>query len=156
MHSLFDIRPAAAAPCCTNSNPRLHKVEGGVRLRGFARSRLGKFLRELGLTGCRKTFRGRLGLARLTGESVVGNVVRLTRGSVGLTAAPSAKAITCLRTGSRTPPPPPPPRARHMTTNVFMAVLGDLTLLGIASYMSAPLACLAPIKEGIVTPMRAI
>ena len=132
--------------------PDLIRVDDVVRVHGLARPHVVKIVHELGQAGYITTQRGRGGgfrLARHAQDIVVGDVVRLTEGSLDL--------VECFNPASNTCPLIcicKLSKALQDATRAFMAVLDDLTLADIASNRSDLLARIAPLEDGIIAPMR--
>lgn len=133
-------------------SPNLIRVDDVARVHGLARPHIVKIVHELGLAGYVVTQRGRNGgfrLAKPAEEIVIGEVVRLTEGSLDL--------VECFNTAKNTCPLIDVcklSRALMKATRAFMDVLDDLTLADIASNRDDLLSRIAPLEEGIVTPMR--
>jgi len=132
--------------------PDLIRVDDVVRVHGLARPHVVKIVHELGQAGYITTQRGRGGgfrLARHAQDIVVGDVVRLTEGSLDLVECFNPASNTCPLIGICKLS-----KALQDATRAFMAVLDDLTLADIASNRSDLLARIAPLEDGIIAPMR--
>ena len=132
--------------------PELIRVDDVVRVHGLARPHIVKIVHELGLAGYVVTQRGRNGGFRLgkpAEEIVIGDVVRLTEGSLDLVECFNPAKNTCPLIGVCKLS-----RALQKATRAFMDVLDDLTLADIAANRDDLLARIAPLEEGIVAPMR--
>jgi Rrf2 family nitric oxide-sensitive transcriptional repressor len=132
--------------------PDLIRVDDVVRVHGLARPHVVKIVHELGQAGYITTQRGRGGgfrLARHAQDIVVGDVVRLTEGSLDLVECFNPASNTCPLIGICKLS-----KALQDATRAFMAVLDDLTLADIASNRSDLLAQIAPLEDGIIAPMR--
>ena len=132
--------------------PDLIRVDDVVRVHGLARPHVVKTVHELGQAGYITTQRGRGGgfrLARHAQDIVVGDVVRLTEGSLDLVECFNPASNTCPLIGICKLS-----KALQDATRAFMAVLDDLTLADIASNRSDLLARIAPLEDGIIAPMR--
>lgn len=132
--------------------PDLIRVDDVVRVHGLARPHVVKIVHELGQAGYIVTQRGRGGgfrLAKPAEDIIVGDVVRLTEGSLDLVECFNPENNTCPLIGICKLS-----RALHDAARAFMAVLDDLTLADIASNRNDLLARIAPLEEGIVAPVR--
>ncbi|GHA55417.1 HTH-type transcriptional regulator NsrR [Amylibacter ulvae] len=135
-------------------SPNLIRVDDVVRVHGLARPHIVKVVHELGQAGYIVTQRGRGGgfrLAKPAEEIIVGDVVRLTEGSLDLVECFNPENNTCPLIGICKLS-----RALQDATRAFMAVLDDLTLADIASNRNDLLARIAPLEEGIVAPVRSV
>lgn len=132
--------------------PDLIRVDDVVRVHGLARPHIVKIVHHLGVAGYLETQRGRGGgfrLARAADQIGVGDVVRLTEGSMDLVECFNPENNTCPLIGICKLS-----RALQDATAAFMAVLDDLTLADIASNRHDLLARIAPLEDGITLPKR--
>lgn len=134
--------------------PELIQVDDVVRVHGLSRSHIVKVVHELGQAGYLETKRGRGGgfrLAIAAEEVIVGDVIRLTEGPLELVECFNPESNTCPLIGICKLS-----RAIKKATHAFMAVLDELTLADIASNRDELLGRIAPLQEGIVTPIRRV
>lgn len=132
--------------------PDLIRVDDVVEVHGLARPHVVKIVHELGRAGYLETQRGRGGgfrLARAAEDIVVGEVVRVTEGSLEMVECFNPEVNTCPLIGICKLS-----RALQEATDAFMAVLDNLTLADIASNRGALLARIAPLERGDTAPMR--
>jgi len=112
-------------------HPELIRVDDVVRVHNLARPHIVKIVHELGRAGFIETFRGRGGgfrLARPASEIVVGEVVRLTEGSL--------EVVECFNPDTNTCPLIGVCRLSlkiREATRAFFGVLDDLTLAEISA-----------------------
>lgn len=132
--------------------PALVRVDDVVKVHGLARPHIVKIVHELGKAGFIETQRGRGGgfrLARDPAQITVGEVVRLTEGPFDLVECFNRATNTCPLIGicklSST---------FAQATRVFLDVLDGVTVADIASNRDALLGRIAPLQEGIVSPIR--
>lgn len=133
-------------------HPALTRVDDVVKVHGLARPHIVKIVRDLGMAGYLETVRGRGGgfrLGRPADEIVVGDVVRLTEGSMDVVECFNPSTNTCPLLGICRLS-----RALHEATAAFMAVLDDLTIADIAANRSQLMDRIAPLADGIVSPKR--
>ena len=133
-------------------SPDLVRVDDVVRVHGLARPHIVKIVHELGQAGLVETRRGRGGgfrLSRPAEDIVVGDVIRLTEGPLELVECFNPERNSCPLIGICKLS-----RALHEATKAFMTVLDELTLADIASNRGELLSRIAPLAEGIVSPMR--
>lgn len=125
------------------SDSGLVRIDDVVRIHGLAKPHVRKIIHELGQAELLITQRGRSGgfqLARPANTIVVGDVVRLTEGSMDVVECFSPKTNTCPLIGVCKLS-----LAMQQATNAFMAVLDDLTIADIASNKAQLLNRIAPI-----------
>lgn len=130
--------------------PDLIRVDDVVRVHGLARPHIVKIVHELGRAGFVKTQRGRGGgfrLAHLAEEIIVGDVIRLTEGSLDMVECFNPALNTCPLIGI----------CRlswglHEATRAFMAVLDDLTLADISANRDQLLGRIAMAEKGDPAP----
>lgn len=135
-------------------DPALVQVNDVVKIHGLARPHIVKIVRDLGNAGYLETVRGRGGgfrLGRPAKEIVVGDVVRLTEGTLDIVECFSPATNTCPLLGICRLS-----RALHEATAAFMAVLDDLTIADITANRGQLIERIAPLAEGIVAPKRAM
>ena len=133
-------------------SPDLVRVDDVVRVHGLARPHIVKIVHELGQAGIVETRRGRGGgftLARPAADIVIGDVIRLTEGPLELVECFNPDRNTCPLIGICKLS-----RALREATAAFMAVLDGLTLADIASNRDELLSRIAPLQDGILSPMR--
>ncbi|WP_108502464.1 RrF2 family transcriptional regulator [Paracoccus indicus] len=133
-------------------SPDLVCVDDVVRVHGLARPHIVKIVHELGQAGIVETRRGRGGgftLARPAADIVIGDVIRLTEGRLELVECFNPDRNTCPLIGICKLS-----RALREATAAFMAVLDGLTLADIASNRDELLSRIAPLQDGILSPMR--
>lgn len=112
-------------------NPALLRVDDVVRVHGMARPHITKIVHDLGRAGYLQTVRGRGGgfrLGRPPEKIVVGDVVRLTEGTLDVVECFNPNTNTCPLIGICKLS-----RAIQAATQAFMAVLDALTIADIAS-----------------------
>lgn len=132
--------------------PALVRVDDVVKVHGLARPHIVKIVHELGQAGYIETVRGRGGgfrLGRPAEQIAIGEVVRLTEGSMDIVECFNSETNTCplmgiCRLSS----------ALRQATDAFLAVLDDLTLADIAANRGELLGRIAPLQDGIVEPIR--
>jgi Rrf2 family nitric oxide-sensitive transcriptional repressor len=132
--------------------PALIQVDDVVRVHGLSRAHIVKVVHELGQAGYLETKRGRGGGFRLAiaAEDIkVGDVVRLTEGPLEIVECFNPESNTCPLIGICKLS-----SAIKKATNAFMAVLDDLTLADIVANREELMGRIAPLQEGIVTPIR--
>ena len=133
-------------------SPDLVRVDDVVRVHGLARPHIVNIVHELGQAGIVETRRGRGGgftLARPAADIVIGDVIRLTEGPLELVECFNPDRNTCPLIGICKLS-----RALREATAAFMAVLDGLTLADIASNRDELLSRIAPLQDGILSPMR--
>lgn len=133
-------------------SPDLVRVDDVVRVHGLARPHIVKIVHELGQAGIVETRRGRGGgftLARPAADIVIGDVIRLTEGPLELVECFNPDRNTCPLIGICKLS-----RALREATAAFMGVLDGLTLADIASNRDELLSRIAPLQDGILSPMR--
>ena len=133
-------------------SPDLVRVDDVVRVHGLARPHIVKIVHELGQAGIVETRRGRGGgftPARPAADIVIGDVIRLTEGPLELVECFNPDRNTCPLIGICKLS-----RALREATAAFMAVLDGLTLADIASNRDELLSRIAPLQDGILSPMR--
>ncbi len=111
--------------------PAMTRVDDVVQVHKLARPHITKIVHLLGKAGYLETHRGRGGgfrLGRPASQIVVGDVVRLTEGTLEVVECFDPDTNTCPLIGVCKLS-----RALHQATAAFMAVLDDLTLADIAS-----------------------
>lgn len=132
--------------------PSLVRVDDVVKVHGLARPHIVKIVHELGQAGYIETVRGRGGgfqLGRPAEEIRIGEVVRLTEGSMDIVECFNPATNTCPLLGICRLS-----AALKKATAAFLAVLDDLTLADIAANRGELLGRIAPLQEGIVEPVR--
>ncbi|MCL4150850.1 UNVERIFIED_CONTAM: hypothetical protein GTU68_039814, partial [Idotea baltica] len=135
-------------------DPVLVRVDDVVKVHGLARPHIVKIVRDLGRAGYLETVRGRGGgfrLARPAAEIVVGDVVRMTEGSLEIVECFNPATNTCPLLGICRLS-----RALQKATAAFMTVLDDLTIADIAANRDQLNERIAPLAAGIVAPKRAM
>lgn len=123
--------------------PALIRVDDGMRVHGLARPHIGTIAHEPGRAGPIGTRRGRGGgfrLPRPAADLVIGDVVRLSEGSLDLGACFNPASDTCPPAGVCKLS-----RALQEATRAFMAVLDDLTVAAVATRRDRLHARLAPV-----------
>ena len=133
-------------------DPDLVRVDDVVKVHGLARPHIVKIVSDLGRAGYLQTVRGRGGgfrLGRPAGDIVIGDVVRLTEGSMDVVECFNPSTNTCPLLGICRLS-----KALHEATTAFMAVLDDLTVADIAANRAQLLDRIAPLQDGIVSPRR--
>ncbi len=111
--------------------PALVRVDDVANIHGLSRPHIVKIVHELGKAGYLETIRGRGGgfrLGRPADEIVVGQVVRLTEGTIDVVECMDPEINTCVLIGI----------CRLSTSmaraaEAFMAVLDEITIADIAS-----------------------
>jgi Rrf2 family transcriptional regulator, nitric oxide-sensitive transcriptional repressor len=125
--------------------PHLVRIDEVARAHRINRAHLTKIVQQLGQAGYLETLRGPRGgvrLARAADQIVVGDVVRLTEGSLDVVECFNAETNTCRLHG-----------ACHLSTKLqeataaFMAVLDDLTVAQIAANRANLLARLGLVAD---------
>ena len=132
--------------------PDLVRVSDVVRVHGLARPHVVKIVHELGQAGLLETRRGRGGgfrLARPADAIIVGDVIRLTEGPLDIVECFDPERNTCPLIGICKLS-----RALREATRAFMAVLDGLTIADVASNRAELLSRIAPIEEGVASPMQ--
>ena len=112
-------------------SPDLVRVDDVANIHGLSRPHIVKIVHELGKAGYLETVRGRRGGFRLglaANEIVVGDVVRLTEGSMDIVECMNPEINTCVLIGICKLS-----SAMSKAADAFMAVLDDLTIAEIAS-----------------------
>jgi len=133
-------------------SPALVRVDDVVKIHGLARPHIVKIVHELGKAGYIETQRGRGGgfrLGRRAEDIVIGEVVRLTEGSMDVVECFDAQTNTCPLMGICRLS-----TAMRKATDAFLAVLDDLTLAEIAANRRELLNRIAPLEAGIMQPIR--
>ncbi len=123
--------------------PGLVRIDDVVKIHGLAKPHIRKIVHVLGQADLLVTHRGRSGgfqLSRPANTIVVGDVVRLTEGSMDVVECFDPKTNTCPLIGVCKLS-----RAMQQATNAFMAVLDDLTIADIASNKAQLLNRIAPV-----------
>lgn len=133
--------------------PGLVRIDDVVKIHGLARPHIVKIVHDLGKAGYLETLRGRGGgfrLGRPADEIVIGDVVRLTEGSLDLVECFNPETNTCPLMGICRLS-----QALQKATKAFMDVLDDLTLADIIQNREQLLGRIEPLEDGIVAPRRA-
>jgi Rrf2 family nitric oxide-sensitive transcriptional repressor len=133
--------------------PSLVRVDDVVKVHGLARPHIVKIVHELGKAGLIETQRGRGGgfrLRRPAAEITVGEVVRLTEGSLDVVECFNRATNTCPLIGICRLS-----RAIAEATHAFLDVLDRVTIADIVANRGQLLDRILPLQEGIVTPKRA-
>jgi len=123
--------------------PALVKIDDVVAIHGLAKTHVSKVVHELGRAGLLVTQRGRGGGFRLAVSAetiVIGDVVRLTEGSLNVVECFDPETNTCPLVGVCKLS-----RAIQGATAAFMEVLDDLTLADISSNRAQLLNRIAPL-----------
>lgn len=131
--------------------PALARVDDVVQVHGMARPHVAKIVHELGRAGYLHTVRGRGGgfrLGRPAEQIIIGDVVRLTEGSLDVVECFDPDTNTCPLIGICKLS-----RAIHTATRAFMAVLDDLTLADIASNRAQLLDRIVPLADDGLWPV---
>lgn len=131
-------------------SPALVRVDDVVQVHGMARPHITKIVHELGRAGYLQTVRGRHGgftLGRPASEIIVGDVVRLTEGSLDVVECFNPDTNTCQLIGICKLS-----RAIQKATRAFMAVLDDLTIADITSNRAELLDRILPLAADNLCP----
>ncbi|MFN4130741.1 MAG: Rrf2 family transcriptional regulator, partial [Paracoccaceae bacterium] len=131
-------------------SPALVRVDDVVQVHGMARPHITKIVHELGRAGYLQTVRGRHGgftLGRPAREIIVGDVVRLTEGSLDVVECFNPDTNTCQLIGICKLS-----RAIQKATRAFMAVLDDLTIADITSNRAELLDRILPLAADNLCP----
>ncbi len=125
--------------------PALTRIDDVVQVHKLARPHITKIVHMLGKAGYLETQRGRGGgfrLGRPAAQIVVGDVVRLTEGTLEVVECFNPTTNSCPLIGICKLS-----RALHQATAAFMAVLDDLTLADIASNRGELLDRILPLSN---------
>jgi len=125
--------------------PELIRVDDVVRVHRLARPHIVKIVHELGRSGYIATQRGRNGgfrLARPAEDIVVGEVVRLTEGTLDVVECFNPETNTCPLIGVCRLS-----RKIQEATRAFMAVLDDLTIADISANRGDLLGRILPLED---------
>lgn len=134
--------------------PERIRVSDVVKIHGLARPHIVKIVHELGKAGYLETHRGRGGgfrLARPAEEIVVGDVVRLTEGSLDIVECFNPDTNTCPLLGICRLSV-----AFQKATAAFMAVLDDVTVADIAANRRQLLNRIAPLEQSSAKPVSKV
>jgi len=130
--------------------PHLIRVDDVAQLHGLARPHIVKIVYQLGRAGYLETKRGRGGgftLAKPAQEITVGEVVRLTEGSLDVVECFNPEKNTCPLLGVCNLS-----NAIKKATAAFIEVLDNITIADIASNRTQLLERLAPVGSPLVLP----
>lgn len=129
-------------------SPDLVKVEDVVSIHKVSRPHIVKIVHELGKAGYIETVRGRNGgfkLARPASQIIVGDVVRLTEGSLDIVECFSKETNTCPLRGICNLS-----KGLMKAANAFMAVLDDMTIEDISANRSDLLTRIRAVDESFI------
>jgi Rrf2 family nitric oxide-sensitive transcriptional repressor len=124
--------------------PALVRIDDAARIHNLSRPHIMKIVHELGKTGYLETVRGRGGgfrLARPPEDIVVGDVIRITEGTLDIAECFNPEKNTCPLIGICILS-----RKMQEATAAFMAVLDGLTIADIAANRGQLMDRIAPLK----------
>ncbi len=114
--------------------PELVRVDDVANIHGLSRPHIVKIVHELGKAGYLATIRGRGGgfkLGMAAGDIIIGDVVRLTEGSLDVVECMNATTNTCALIGICKLS-----TAMSKAADAFISVLDDLTVADISANRS--------------------
>jgi Rrf2 family nitric oxide-sensitive transcriptional repressor len=124
--------------------PALVRIDDVARIHNLSRPHIMKIVHELGKAGYLETVRGRGGgfrLARPPEDIVVGDVIRITEGTLDIVECFNPEKNTCPLIGICILS-----RKMQEATAAFMAVLDDLTIADIAANRGQLMDRIAPLE----------
>ena len=125
-------------------SPELVRVDDVAKIHGLSRPHIMKIVHELGKAGYLETVRGRGGgfrLARPSDEIIVGDIVRITEGSLDVVECFNPEKNTCPLMGICILS-----KKVQEATAAFMAVLDDLTIAQISANRGQLMERIAPLE----------
>jgi Rrf2 family nitric oxide-sensitive transcriptional repressor len=128
----------------TLKSPKLVRVDDVAKIHNLSKPHIMKIVHELGKAGYLETVRGRGGgfrLARPPQEIIVGDVVRITEGSMDVVECFNPEKNTCPLIGICILS-----RKMQEATAAFMAVLDGLTIADISANRGQLMARIAPLE----------
>jgi len=125
-------------------SPNLVRVDDVAKIHNLSKPHIMKIVHELGKAGYLETLRGRGGgfrLARPADQIIVGDVIRITEGSMDVVECFNPEKNTCPLIGICILS-----KKMQEATAAFMAVLDDLTIAQIASNRGQLMDRIAPLE----------
>ena len=125
-------------------SPELVRVDDVAKIHGLSRPHIMKIVHELGKAGYLETVRGRGGgfrLARPSDEIIVGDIVRITEGTLDVVECFNPEKNTCPLMGICILS-----KKVQEATAAFMAVLDDLTIAQISANRGQLMERIAPLE----------